>query len=377
MPHSPTLQLALDLIRRRSITPDDDGCQDLLAEQLRACGFTLEEFRFGAVRNLWARHGTQGPLLAFAGHTDVVPTGPLESWQSDPFSPEIRDGLLYGRGAADMKGSLAAMVTATRRFLEHHARHKGSLAFLITSDEEGIATDGTRRVVEALNARGDRIDYCVVGEPSSQNTLGDIIKHGRRGSLTGSLIVMGKQGHVAYPQLADNPIHRVMPALAELCEIQWDQGNQDFPPTSFQISNLNAGTGADNVIPGKVELLFNLRYSTELDANAIQQQIHSVLDRHNLDYQLNWRHSGAPFLTAHGVLIEATQAAIKEIAGTTTVLSTAGGTSDGRFIAPTGAQVVELGPINASIHQANEHVRVDDLDRLSLIYEDILNRLLV
>lgn len=373
---SSTLQLATELIRRRSTTPEDDGCQTLIGEQLKTCGFVLEEMNFGAVRNLWARRGKQAPLLVFAGHTDVVPTGPLEAWKNDPFTPEVRDGFLYGRGAADMKGSLAAMVTAVGEFVQSHPRHKGSIAFLITSDEEGIAVDGTRRVTETLQARGEIIDYCVVGEPSSSKTLGDTIKHGRRGSLTGRLVVRGKQGHVAYPQLADNPIHRLAPVLAELCAIEWDKGNGDFPPTSFQISNLNAGTGADNVIPGSADLLFNLRYSTELDAEVIQQRVEAVLNRYGLDYQLDWRHSGAPFLTSRGELIEAAVEAIREVTGTTAQLSTAGGTSDGRFIAPTGAQVVELGPINASIHQVNEHVSVAELDQLSLIYQVLLRRLL-
>ncbi len=374
---TPTLQLAMDLIRRRSVTPEDDGCQTLISDQIKTCGFTCEAMNFGTVRNLWARRGNQGPLLVFAGHTDVVPTGPLEAWKNDPFKPEIRDGFLYGRGAADMKGSLAAMVTAVTAFVKAYPQHRGSIGFLITSDEEGIAVDGTRRVVETLQARGEKIDYCLVGEPSSQKTLGDTIKHGRRGSLTGRLIVRGKQGHVAYPQLADNPIHRLAPALAELCAIEWDQGNSDFPPTSFQVSNFNAGTGADNVIPGSTDLLFNLRYSTELDAQAIQRRVQTLLDRHGLDYQIDWRHSGAPFLTARGELIEAAIEAIREVTGTTAQLSTAGGTSDGRFIAPTGAQVVELGPINASIHQVNEHVNVAELDQLNLVYQALLRRLLV
>jgi succinyl-diaminopimelate desuccinylase len=371
-----TLQLAQELIRRRSTTPADDGCQALVGERLKGCGFELEPMRFGAVDNLWARRGRQSPLLVFAGHTDVVPTGPLEAWTSDPFTPQLRDGFLYGRGAADMKGSLAAMVVAAEEFARSHPQHKGSIAFLITSDEEGIATDGTRRVVEVLQARGEHIDYCVVGEPSSQKTLGDTIKHGRRGSLTGRLTVLGRQGHVAYPHLANNPIHRLAPALAELCATEWDQGNENFPPTSFQVSNLNAGTGADNVIPGSAELLFNLRYSTALTAEAIQQLVEDVLDRHGLDYRLDWRHSGAPFLTPRGRLIETAIEAIGEVTGMMPQLSTAGGTSDGRFIAPMGAQVVELGPVNASIHQVNEHVRVEDLDRLCQIYRSILDRLL-
>ncbi len=373
---SPTLQLTLELIRRRSITPDDAGCQDLMGHHLSACGFSLEELCYGQVRNLWARRGSQAPLIVFAGHTDVVPTGPLDAWTTDPFQPEIRDGVLYGRGAADMKGSLAAMVIAVSRFVQAHPNHSGSIAFLITSDEEGIAADGTRRVVETLNARSEKIDYCLVGEPSSQKVLGDTIKHGRRGSLAGRLLVRGRQGHVAYPQLADNPIHRLAPALTELCAIEWDQGNQDFPPTSFQVSNINAGTGADNVIPGSAEILFNLRYSTELDASSIQARVKAVLDKHKLDYQLDWRLSGMPFLTKRGKLVEAVTASIQKATGIKAELSTAGGTSDGRFIAPGGAQVVELGPINASIHQANEHVRVQDLDQLTQIYEMTLEHLL-
>ncbi len=373
---SPTLQLTLDLIRRRSITPEDDGCQTLISEPLAAAGFALEPMRYGAVQNLWARRGRAAPLVVFAGHTDVVPTGPLEAWRSDPFAPMIEDGLLYGRGAADMKGSLAAMVMAACEFVRVHPQHAGSIAFLITSDEEGIATDGTRRVVETLQARGERIDYCIVGEPSSSKALGDTLKHGRRGSLTGRLTVRGRQGHVAYPQLADNPIHRLAPALAELCAVEWDQGTSDFPPTSFQISNLAAGTGADNVIPGQVELLFNLRYSTALTADAIRARVETVLAKHGLDYRLDWRHSGAPFLTPHGRLIEAASESVRAVTGITPQLSTAGGTSDGRFIAPTGAEVVELGPVNTSIHQVNEHVRVEDLDRLCQIHQAILRRLL-
>ncbi|HXG28163.1 MAG TPA: succinyl-diaminopimelate desuccinylase [Nevskiales bacterium] len=374
--HSPTLQLTLELIRRRSVTPEDDGCQALIGERLAAAGFALEPMRFGAVQNLWARRGRGAPLVVFAGHTDVVPTGPLEAWSSDPFMPDIRDGLLYGRGAADMKGSLAAMVVAAGEYVRARPQHAGSIAFLITSDEEGVAVDGTRRVVEALQARGERIDYCIVGEPSSATVLGDTLKHGRRGSLTGRLSVRGRQGHVAYPHLADNPIHRLAPALAELCAIEWDRGTQDFPPTSFQVSNLNAGTGADNVIPGHAELLFNLRYSTALTADAIRERVEAVLKRHGLDYRLEWRHSGAPFLTARGRLVDAAREGVREVTGITPQLSTAGGTSDGRFIAPTGAEVVELGPVNASIHKIDEHVRIEDLDRLCLIYQAILRRLL-
>ena len=373
---SPTLDLALDLIRRRSVTPEHAGCQPLMAERLAALGFAIEPMRFGEVDNLWARRGSEGPLFCFAGHTDVVPPGPLSDWASDPFAPELRDGLLYGRGACDMKGSLAAMITATERFVTEHPDHQGSIAFLITSDEEGPSIDGTRRVVEALSARNERIDYALVGEPSSHQRLGDIIKNGRRGSLGGRLRIRGKQGHVAYPTLADNPVHRAAPALAELCTEAWDQGNDHFPATSFQISNIHAGTGADNVIPGELEVLFNLRFSTEQTPERLQQRIHAILDRHGLDHQIDWRVSGHPFLTPAGALVDATQAAILAITGQPTQLSTVGGTSDGRFIAPTGAQVIELGPINASIHKVNECVGIEELDQLSAIYTDILNRLL-
>ncbi len=373
---SPTLELALDLIRRRSVTPEDAGCQPVMAERLAALGFAIEPMRFGAVDNLWARRGSEGPLFCFAGHTDVVPPGPLEDWTSDPFAPEIRDGLLYGRGAADMKGSLAAMVTATERFLAQHPEHRGSIAFLITSDEEGPSIDGTRRVVEALSARDEQIDYALVGEPSSHQRLGDVIKNGRRGSLGARLRIRGKQGHVAYPQHAENPVHRAAPALVELCNEVWDEGNAHFPPTSFQISNIHAGTGADNVIPGELEVLFNLRFSTEQTPEAIQQRIHAILDRHGLEHQLDWRVSGHPFLTPAGALVEATQAAILAVTGEPTALSTVGGTSDGRFIAPTGAQVVELGPINATIHKVDECVGVEELEQLSRIYTEVLRRLL-
>jgi succinyl-diaminopimelate desuccinylase len=374
---SPTLALAIDLIRRRSVTPEDAGCQPLMAERLQALGFTIEPMRFGDVDNLWARRGTDGPLLCFAGHTDVVPPGPPERWSSDPFMPEVRDGMLYGRGACDMKGSLAAMVTATERFVAAHPDHKGSIAFLITSDEEGPAVDGTVKVVERLGGRGECIDYALVGEPSSHKRLGDIVKNGRRGSLNGSLIIRGRQGHVAYPQLADNPVHRAAAALAELCAERWDQGNDHFPPTSFQISNINAGTGADNVIPGELRVLFNLRFSTELTPDHIRRRIEDLLDRHGLEYDIDWRLSGMPFLTPAGELVAAAGDAIEAVMGAPTTLSTAGGTSDGRFIAPTGAQVLELGPVNATIHKVDECVGVDELDQLSAIYEGILMRLLV
>jgi succinyl-diaminopimelate desuccinylase len=341
---SPTLELTIDLMRRASVTPEDAGCQALLAKRLAALGFDIEPMRFVDVDNLWARRGHERPLFCFAGHTDVVPAGPVEQWLSPPFEPEIRGDLLFGRGACDMKGSLAAMVTACERFLTAHPRHKGSIAFLITSDEEGPSINGTVRVVEALSARGEQIDYALVGEPSSVERLGDIIKNGRRGSLNGTLRVKGTQGHVAYPQLADNPVHRAAPALAELCAEQWDRGNDHFPPTSFQISNIQAGTGTENVIPGELLVRFNLRFSTELTRAAIQQRTEAILDRHGLDYQLDWRLSGSPFLTPAGELVDATRDAIQTETGYTAALSTGGGTSDGRFIAPTGAQVLELGP---------------------------------
>ncbi|HSJ49335.1 MAG TPA: succinyl-diaminopimelate desuccinylase [Gammaproteobacteria bacterium] len=373
---SDTLALAKDLIARASVTPEDAGCQDTMIRRLEAIGFRAERLRFGAVDNFWARRGDQAPLLAFAGHTDVVPTGPLERWQSAPFTPTERDGMLYGRGAADMKGSLAAMVTACERFVSAHPDHQGSIAFLVTSDEEGPSVDGTVKVVEWLEARNEKIDWCLVGEPSSNQVLGDVIKNGRRGSLGGKLRVLGKQGHVAYPHLADNPVHRLAPALAELCALEWDQGNEYFPPTSLQISNIHAGTGADNVIPGEVEVWFNLRFSTEQTEAGIRARIEELLDRHGLRYELQWRLSGNPFLTPVGELVEAVRGAIQEVCGIETQLSTSGGTSDGRFIAPTGAQVVELGPLNATIHQIDECVASADLDRLSAIYEDMLTRLL-
>ncbi|MFZ5620085.1 MAG: succinyl-diaminopimelate desuccinylase [Pseudomonadota bacterium] len=373
---SPTLELARDLIARPSVTPDDRGCQQLIGERLAALGFRLEFMNFGEVTNLWARRGSEGPLLAFAGHTDVVPTGPESAWTSPPFRPEIRDGMLYGRGAADMKGSIAAMVTACERFLAAHPDHRGSLAFLITSDEEGIATDGTVKVIETLEARNEKIDWCLVGEPSSVRQAGDVVKNGRRGSLSGTLRVRGVQGHVAYPHLADNPVHRALPALAELAATVWDEGNAFFPPTTFQISNIHAGTGATNVIPGMLEVLFNFRYSTESSEAGLKQRVHALLDGYGLDYRLDWFHSGAPFLTPAGELVEAVRAAVRQVTGLETELSTGGGTSDGRFIAPTGAQVVELGPVNATIHKVDECVAVEELERLTQMYEGVLRHLL-
>ncbi len=373
---STTVQLASDLIARASVTPDDAGCQAMLVERLSKIGFNCETMIFDDVTNLWARRGQGGPVLAFAGHTDVVPPGPLEKWHSDPFVPEIRDGVLYGRGAADMKSSIAAMVTACERFVEQHADHLGSIALLITSDEEGIAINGTVRVIEALEARGEKIDWALIGEPSSHEHVGDVCKNGRRGSIGAKLVIHGVQGHVAYPHKVDNPIHRAMPALHDLARHEWDQGNRFFPPTSLQISNINSGTGAHNVVPGHAEVWFNLRYSTEIDARQIIETTRVILDKHELDYDIDWSISGYPFLTPEGELVKAAQQAIRQHTGITTDLQTTGGTSDGRFIAPTGAQVLELGPVNDSIHKVNEHVDIEDLDMLSDIYQSILKNLL-
>lgn len=370
------LDYTSELIRRASVTPNDAGCQPWLAAKLAALGFHCESLRFGEVDNLWARRGTARPLLVFAGHTDVVPTGDLAAWSSDPFTPSVRDGMLYGRGAADMKASIAAWLVAVEDFVAAHPDHSGSLGWLITSDEEGPAINGTVKVIETLRARGEQIDYCVVGEPSSTARVGDVIKHGRRGSLGARLRVRGIQGHVAYPHLADNPVHRLAPALAALAAERWDQGNASFPATSFQISNIHAGTGATNVIPGDCEVQFNFRFSTELSAADLQARTGAILDRHGLDYQIDWTLSGEPFLTERGALIEAAVAAIRSVTGRDTELSTAGGTSDGRFIAPTGAQVVEIGPLNASIHKIDEHTPISDLAPLSQIYRQIIASLL-
>lgn len=374
---SPTLELARELIRRPSVTPDDQGCQSLLAARLEKIGFEIEHLHSGGVDNLWARRGGDDPVFTFAGHTDVVPPGPVDQWTSDPFTPEIRDGLLFGRGAADMKGSIAAMVTACERFVVAHPRHAGSLSFLITSDEEGPATDGTVKVVERLGARGDHIDFCLVGEPSSQEHLGDVVKNGRRGSLGGILRIYGQQGHVAYPRLADNPIHRAAPALAELVAVEWDQGNAYFPPTTFQISNIRAGTGVENVIPGELEVWFNLRFSTESTVESLQSRITALLNGHGLNFAIDWKLSGHPFLTPPGELVATAMTAIRDICDRSAELSTSGGTSDGRFIAPLCSQVLELGPVNATIHKANECVSVRDLESLSLIYEKIISTLLI
>jgi len=374
---TPTLELAMELIRRPSLTPEDAGCLPLLAERLEAVGFACTPLRFDEVDNLWARRGRGQPLLCLAGHTDVVPTGPLEHWSSPPFEPTLKDGMLHGRGAADMKGSLAAMVTAAERFCKAHPEHRGSLAFLLTSDEEGPSVNGTVKVVEWLCERGEAIDWCLVGEPSSSREVADVFKNGRRGSLGCRLRVLGSQGHVAYPQLADNPVHRFAPALAELTGIRWDEGNAFYPPTSLQVSNIHAGTGADNVIPGELEILFNFRFSTEVSAEELKRRVRELLDRHELACTLEWKLSGQPFLTPAGELLDATREAIREGTGREAELSTDGGTSDGRFIAPTGAQVVELGPLNATIHKVDECVSVADLETLSRIYEGIMTRLLV
>jgi len=372
---SPTLELAMELIRRRSITPEDAGCQNLLAERLERLGFRVERLRFGEVDNLWARLGDEAPLFTFAGHTDVVPPGPMERWQSPPFEPTLRDGCLYGRGAADMKGSIAAMVTACERFLAT-SRPRGSIAFLITSDEEGPAVNGTVKVIEHLEKRDEKIDWCLVGEPTCTERLGDTLKNGRRGSLGGRLRVFGKQGHIAYPHLARNPVHAALPALTELSTTEWDRGNAFFPPTSFQISNIHAGTGATNVIPGELEVLFNFRFSTEVTDTELRRRVESILEAGGFDYELEWTLSGQPFLTPAGRLVDAARAAVGEVTGLEPQLSTSGGTSDGRFIAPTGAEVVELGPLNATIHQIDERVGIQELEQLSAIYQRILDRLL-
>ncbi|MGY3866110.1 succinyl-diaminopimelate desuccinylase [Aeromonas bivalvium] len=373
---SDVIALAKDLIRRPSVTPQDEGCQTLMAERLARLGFVIEPMVFEDTTNLWARRGSEGPLFCFAGHTDVVPAGPLDKWHTPPFEPTIQDGILYGRGAADMKGSLAAMVVATERFVAAHPDHSGSIAFLITSDEEGPFINGTTRVIDTLEARNEKIRWCIVGEPSSTTEVGDVVKNGRRGSITGDLLVRGVQGHVAYPHLADNPIHKAAPALSELAATVWDQGNAFFPPTSFQIANIQGGTGASNVIPGELHVQFNFRFSTELTDLAIRERVEALLDRHCLDYELKWTLSGQPFLTDTGALLEATVAAVAEVNGQRPALLTTGGTSDGRFIAPTGAEVIELGPVNATIHKVNECVKAGDLDLLADMYQGVLTRLL-
>ncbi|HSG03643.1 MAG TPA: succinyl-diaminopimelate desuccinylase [Marinobacterium sp.] len=373
---SETLKLTCELISRQSVTPEDAGCQQLMTERLKALGFNVEPMPFEEVTNFWARRGNEGPLLCFAGHTDVVPTGPVEKWQTPPFEPTVKDGMLYGRGAADMKGSIAAFMTALDRFVALHPDHKGSIALLITSDEEGPYINGTTRVIDTLEARNEKIDWAIVGEPSSTASVGDVIKNGRRGSLGATLRVKGIQGHVAYPHLVRNPIHELAPALTELTTTEWDRGNDFFPPTSFQVSNIKAGTGATNVVPGEVEVLFNFRFSTEVTDIELRQRVEAILAKHKLEYEIKWSLSGQPFLTAAGDLVDAARDAIRDTTGRETELSTSGGTSDGRFIAPTGAQVVELGPVNATIHKIDECVNVEDLDTLSTIYERILIKLL-
>ena len=374
---SPTIALAQDLMARASVTPEDKGCQELMIARLQAIGFNVERMPFGDVDNFWARRGTDKPVLAFAGHTDVVPSGPVNQWHTPPFEPTLKDGFLYGRGAADMKGSLASWVVALEEFVALHPNHRGSLALLITSDEEGPFVDGTTRVIDTLEARNEKIDWCIVGEPSSTSTLGDVIKNGRRGSLTATITAKGIQGHVAYPHLVVNPIHKVAPALAELASTKWDDGNESFPPTSFQIANINGGTGASNVVPGHVEVMCNFRYSTELTADELTAKLETILNNHKVDYDIVWTYNGLPFLTNSGALVDACRDAIKATTGTVTELSTAGGTSGGRFIAPTGAQVVELGPCNGTIHKLNECVKVSDLEDLTQVYLGVLTRLMV
>lgn len=372
----PTLDLAAQLISRRSVTPEDGGCMDLISARLKPLGFTLEAINQGNTVNLWARRGSAAPLVCLAGHTDVVPTGPVEQWASDPFTPTLRDGMLYGRGAADMKGSLAAFVTAVETFVARHPQHRGSIAFLLTSDEEGDATDGTVAVVEALQARGEGIDCCIVGEPTCVNRLGDMVKNGRRGSLSGRLTVKGIQGHIAYPHLAKNPIHLAAPAIAELAATEWDQGNEYFPPTTWQVSNIRGGTGATNVIPGTVDILFNFRFSTASTPEGLKSRLEAVLAKHGIDYDLAWTLGAKPFLTGRGPLVDAAMAAIREELGIETELSTTGGTSDGRFIAEICPQVIELGPVNATIHKIDECVEAAALPHLSATYCRILEKLL-
>jgi succinyl-diaminopimelate desuccinylase len=370
------LELAKELIARKSITPQDGGCQQLLAERLERAGFRCESMRFGEVTNLWARRGTAHPVVCFAGHTDVVPTGPLSEWHSDPFTPTVRDGKLFGRGAADMKSSIAAFVIAVERFVAEHPKHGGSIALLITSDEEGPAVDGTVRVVETLKKRNELIDYCIVGEPSSVDMLGDTLKNGRRGSLSAHLVVRGVQGHVAYPHLVKNPIHLAAPALAELARTRWDKGNESFPPTSFQISNIHAGTGAGNVVPGTVEVDFNFRFSTESTDQSLRQRVEALLKKHGLEYSIEWTLGAKPFLSKRGRLAKVVLEASKRHTGTTGELSTTGGTSDARFIIDICPEVIELGPINTTIHKLNEHISVPELEILPLIYQDTLRALL-
>tara|TARA_Y100001936_G_scaffold253037_1_gene315479 strand:- start:21810 stop:22943 length:1134 start_codon:yes stop_codon:yes gene_type:complete len=374
--HKDSLSLAKDLISCCSITPDDSGCQDILINRLKKIGFNIENFEFNGVKNIWARRGVSAPVICFAGHTDVVPAGPLEHWESDPFIPVIRNGRLFGRGAADMKSSLAAFITAIESFIRLNPEHNGSIAILITSDEEGIAIDGTARVVKVLKERNEPIDYCIVGEPTCSNKLGDTIKNGRRGSLSGLLTIMGVQGHIAYPHLAKNPIHISAPCITELVQTKWDCGNEYFPPTTWQVSNITGGTGATNVIPGELKITFNFRFSTASTVQLLQDKMHHILDKYGFKYSLDWSLSGKPFLTPKGDLVEALNNSIYKVTNIEPELSTAGGTSDGRFIADICPQVVEFGPINASIHQVNEHVDVADIEKLSMIYKGVLENLL-
>jgi len=371
-----TIELASELISRASVTPDDCGCQQLIAERLEMAGFTTKHLRFDDVDNVWLTHGEGDPIFTFLGHTDVVPPGPVTDWQSDPFTPVIKDGYLFGRGAADMKGSIAAMVTAMERFVSAQPKHPGILSLLLTSDEEGVAINGIRKVVDYLQQNKINIKWCLVGEPSSRKKVGDVVKNGRRGSLCAEMTIYGTQGHVAYPDMASNPIDLVIPAMMELTNISWDQGNDYYPPTSFQISNINAGTGAENVIPGKLDMMFNFRYSTEVDEDELIQRVQEILNKYQLRFKIQWRSSGLPFLTDGGRLLDSVKSAIKETTNNEIELSTAGGTSDGRFIAPTGAEVIELGPVNATIHKIDECVYIDDLNVLSSIYEKIISDLL-
>jgi len=374
---SETLELAKSLISKASVTPDDKGCQSIIIERLKKIGFEIHPLKFGDVDNFWATRGNGGPLFAFAGHTDVVPAGNEDAWNTKPFEPTIKDGFLYGRGAADMKGGLASMVTATENFVKENPNHNGTIAFLITSDEEGVAINGTVKVMDYLKENNQKIDFCLIGEPSSTNITGDVIKNGRRGSLNGEINVQGQQGHVAYPHLAQNPIHLIAPALSELCKQEWDNGNEYFPATSFQISNVHSGDGVTNVIPGEAKVMFNIRYSTETTKEELKSKVHEILDLHKLDYSVDWFHSGYPFLTPKGELVSACISAVKETKEITPELATSGGTSDGRFIAQEGTQVVELGPVNATIHQVNESVLVQDLEDLSRIYSKVLTKILV
>jgi len=374
---SETLELAKSLISKASVTPDDKGCQSIMIERLKKIGFEIHPLKFGDVDNFWATRGNGGPLFAFAGHTDVVPAGNEDAWNTAPFEPTIKDGFLYGRGAADMKGGLASMVTATENFVKENPNHNGTIAFLITSDEEGVAINGTVKVMDYLKENNQKIDFCLIGEPSSTNITGDVIKNGRRGSLNGEINVQGQQGHVAYPHLAQNPIHLIAPALSDLCKQEWDNGNEYFPATSFQISNVHSGDGVTNVIPGEAKVMFNIRYSTETTKEELKSKVHEILDLHKLDYSVDWSHSGYPFLTPKGELVSACISAVKETKEITPELATSGGTSDGRFIAQEGTQVVELGPVNATIHQVNESVLVQDLEDLSRIYSKVLTKILV